>query len=998
MSDRHTRTWRRAVLPWLAPAGGATLMALYVDPLLARHGVPGVVRWPASAAIVATLMLPPAMALAARRSDDFGLVRYAFRPGTMATACTAALAGAQLLVKASGTPLPGGPIVVAVGLVVVWTATYQFASETQAALARRLLMVREEAHADELLLRCRARLADPRVAPEERVVLELNAALALIVLSARTDADDRLDEAFALVEPVVETAPPPLGFAAARRMVDGMRAKALRTGDDVGWDQTLDLLAAAAERLADEPPEARGMVHAARAERLEWRAAPARARGDRKALLAGAAGELEAAAAATPERLDHHALHAAQLARVRAEAAGDGDLDDAIGQLQDAARRLRHAADPRDRDAARIALAGLLIRRADAVPYGATGRAVMEALDGHPLQTTVERLWIDRGTNDLMRAMTLLMSVDERTDEAAELLPGLRERMTRSLRFVSLPRWSDRQTGWMYRKVARKQAGASADRAAATALKWAEWAEARGDHQQAADAAWRWVTASAADLRRRVLEDKEPRVRDLQLQFAAAADRLVRAGRTAEAAIALDRGRAVLLTERTGRTRAGLEERLEAAERSDLAERWRAARARVEQADRAGYAATGAATGGGDRGSEEYRALAEHEGLVREIAALPGFDDVGAPPSYADLLSAAADGPLVYVVALDGRGFALVVVAGAPAPVAVPLPRLDRAWADDASARMATLGRGRPAARALTVLLRELWDRVLAQVAEAMELTPGTVVTLIPVGPLADLPLHAAATAPGADGLWHDRFDEVVFRYAPNARVLLHARRAAAAHVGRAILTADGGAAPAPGAAESAAVLALAEHFGVDAVGAGDDADAVLAGLDAAGLWHLACHGQHDPDVPLDSALMLARALTLRELFARRRGGGRLAVMSTCWSTRLDQERRDEVVGFPSAMLQAGVAGVVSCQAEVDEDAIRLLTLGLLSRVLEGTPPSRALAEAQAWLRTSTNAELEAAFPYAYGPAPPGVDAGRWAAHRQFAEPWTWVVVNYTGA
>jgi CHAT domain-containing protein/tetratricopeptide (TPR) repeat protein len=1003
MSASNARTLRRAVLPWLAPTGLMTIAVIYVEPALVRRGVPLAVRWPVIAAGVATLVTPPSLLLMARRSKDFAGVRYAFRPGALATGCASSWAAAQLVLKATGVPPFGGTAGIVVGTFVTWTATFQYAVETQPVLAERVLVVKDPKHAAELADRCETLLMSGDLSPEQTAVIEINLAAALIALSARSDHGDQLIRAFALTRTAAALAPE-LAFSAAERLVEGMRAKAARTGDDTGWDGGLEMLAETARTSAGERPEAPGLALAARAARSEWRARLARSEEERLVLLEQAMSMLAEAIKATPSQLDQHVLHTAELARLTADHPARGDLDDAIRQLGHAARRLVNA-DPRDRDTVRLALADLLMRRADAKPVNALGQALLDAVPDSRLRGPMERL-VNRGDNDLIRAFRLYMSVsasDGRPEEARRRMPAARERMVEALFLLKLPEWSAKQTGWMYAKAAEELAGLQADGAAATALQWATWAEERGDIQQAAAAWWRWVTANADDLRRRVLQDKEPRIRAVQRLFTIAAERLVAAERFDDAAVALDLGRAVLLTERTGRDRAGLGRRLKVAGHVELAERWRAARARVEAADRAVFHVGAAGVHDltdpedGWDGSTEYRAMAEHDGLLREIAALPGFADVGAPATYATLQAAAAEGPLVYIVALHNRGFALVVGADDAAPAHVDLPRLDRAWADTAADQMRTVTRGAAAARVLGDLLPELWDVVLKPIFDV--LPPKALVTLIPIGALADLPLHAATAAPGADGQWRDRVDGFALRYAPNARVLLQAQAAAASGKPERfrLLSVDG-----PGlsnaVAERESVLRLVpEQRRVQPTPA--TVENVMAALGDADVWHFSCHGHHDPSAPLESTLTLVdRSLRLRELFGLGRDDARLALLTACWSTPVDREQRDEVVGFPSALLQAGVAGVVSCQAVVEDEAACVLSPAFLSRVLDGIPPARALADALAWLRTKTNAELHDAFPEARPLPPDHVPLEEWLVHRPFARPWSWVLVNYTGA
>ena len=107
-------------------------------------------------------------------------------------------------------------------------------------------------------------------------------------------------------------------------------------------------------------------------------------------------------------------------------------------------------------------------------------------------------------------------------------------------------------------------------------------------------------------------------------------------------------------------------------------------------------------------------------------------------------------------------------------------------------------------------------------------------------------------------------------------------------------------------------------------------------------------------------------------------------------------DRPDEVVGFPSAFLQSGVAGVISCQGEVEDTAAMLLVLRFFDGFIATREPARALADAQDWLRTGTNADFCAAYPQEY-PRPPGAGP-RWETRHQFAAPDTWALFNYTGA
>ncbi len=107
----------------------------------------------------------------------------------------------------------------------------------------------------------------------------------------------------------------------------------------------------------------------------------------------------------------------------------------------------------------------------------------------------------------------------------------------------------------------------------------------------------------------------------------------------------------------------------------------------------------------------------------------------------------------------------------------------------------------------------------------------------------------------------------------------------------------------------------------------------------------------------------------------------------------------DEVMSFPSALLQAGVGGVVSSQTVVGDEVAMLLVLAFFERFSSGVDPARALAEAQAWLRGATNDEIHDAFPDA-DPVPPpwnGRALEYWRERQPLSEPHKWAVFSYCG-
>ena len=85
--------------------------------------------------------------------------------------------------------------------------------------------------------------------------------------------------------------------------------------------------------------------------------------------------------------------------------------------------------------------------------------------------------------------------------------------------------------------------------------------------------------------------------------------------------------------------------------------------------------------------------------------------------------------------------------------------------------------------------------------------------------------------------------------------------------------------------------------------------------------------------------------------------------MSACESGITGLELPDEMISLPSALLQAGVAGVIASQWVVDD----LSTTILFARFYdlwrnEGIEPPIALNKAQIWLRDTSNREKRQYF------------------------------------
>lgn len=132
----------------------------------------------------------------------------------------------------------------------------------------------------------------------------------------------------------------------------------------------------------------------------------------------------------------------------------------------------------------------------------------------------------------------------------------------------------------------------------------------------------------------------------------------------------------------------------------------------------------------------------------------------------------------------------------------------------------------------------------------------------------------------------------------------------------------------------------------------------VLRLVDGADLVHLACHGWLRSDNPLFSSLVLSDGpLTVQELVTRRVAPHRL-ILASCQSGADVSYAGDEVLGFVSAMLARGTAGIVASVAAVPDVAAADLMYALHQQLVTG----RTLAHALYGARTTLDRDDPATF------------------------------------
>ncbi|MFZ0161560.1 MAG: CHAT domain-containing protein [Kineosporiaceae bacterium] len=216
-----------------------------------------------------------------------------------------------------------------------------------------------------------------------------------------------------------------------------------------------------------------------------------------------------------------------------------------------------------------------------------------------------------------------------------------------------------------------------------------------------------------------------------------------------------------------------------------------------------------------------------------------------------------------------------------------------------------------------------------------------------PLGLPPDVPL-VVAPARGLNGVTWSALHPAPVSLAPSAALWARTRVQATDDRSEVVLVAGP---DLPGAlAEVRALAAVHAAHGVAArtlVAERSTVDAVTDELAGAGIAHLACHGFLRTDNPAFSALHLADGpLTVHELSLHGRPAHRI-VLAACRSGAQMTYAGEEVLGFVSALLARGTAGVVAATVPVPDGESVPLMRALHEHLARGSTLAEALHAAR---------------------------------------------------
>jgi CHAT domain-containing protein len=239
--------------------------------------------------------------------------------------------------------------------------------------------------------------------------------------------------------------------------------------------------------------------------------------------------------------------------------------------------------------------------------------------------------------------------------------------------------------------------------------------------------------------------------------------------------------------------------------------------------------------------------------------------------------------------------------------------------------------------QALQSLHAQLWRPLTAALADAQTVlvVPGALLSPLPFAALWDGQAHLV--------------EHLRLGLLPSVDAALHTRGSATSTMaplaGSVVVMADSLRLPGT-AAEVAALRACWPQARVHA-GTAATRDALRREAPAAGLLHLACHGEFRTDSPSFSLLHLhdgaLTALEAEDLAL----DGPLVVLSACESALADGARSDESIGLVRSFLVAGASRVLGGLWAVDDEATSRWMAAFHGELARGHPPSQALAQVQ---------------------------------------------------
>jgi|GEM_PF-380331 len=580
----------------------------------------------------------------------------------------------------------------------------------------------------------------------------------------------------------------------------------------------------------------------------------------------------------------------------------------------------------------------------------------------------------------------------------ADLGNGLRDRYVRSGDLWDLEAGIE-----AYEKATKRGLEVAVEEALRISCNWLRWAFERREWKEAKQAYTYTYQAGERLFRIQLLrEQKESFLKETQGLAALGAYSLAKLNRMPEAVLASDSGQARLLSEALALDRAYLSN-LEGTNHASLVTDYRESVAlHQELIRRLGEVAPDDKEQQNVLYAELKQARMKMDETIETIRQISGYEDFLSAPEFEEIQDAARDHPLVYIMSTTAGGLSIIVKDDVT-PVWLPeltenklneiligseteklsatkLEKILKGSEKEESLggylgtylnwRNANTSSTRESAedtwfKTLEHTTKWLWQAVMEPLTKAFP--SDSRVTLIPVGHLNLLPLHAAWTEDHTKPTGKRyALDTIIISYSPNARYLISAQNIANSISSETLLVVDD---PSPVKANrlpnsTYEVEAAASLFPEEKrrILRHEEATrhAVLEAINDYTVLHFSCHGSADFNNPLNSCLLMANdeRFTIKDLLGLRLKGSRLAVLSASETSIIGLDLPDEVVSLSAGMLQAGAAGVVaSLWSPYDLSTAFLMMYFYDIWRKKEIEPVEALRQAQIWMRDTTSRE-----------------------------------------
>ena len=324
--------------------------------------------------------------------------------------------------------------------------------------------------------------------------------------------------------------------------------------------------------------------------------------------------------------------------------------------------------------------------------------------------------------------------------------------------------------------------------------------------------------------------------------------------------------------------------------------------------------------------------LAKRSELVSRIRAIPGFEDFMKAPSFDDLRSAAASGPVIIINHCWWRSDILILLHDTdPLLITTPEDFYDRAI--DMRTRLVKARKEYPLEsrqyqRALRSVLKSLYDlagQPVIKELRRLDIPEQSRIWWCPTSVLCSLPLHAMGPIPSDDGVPRYFSDLYIPSYTPTLLALIESRKLGKSSLEKPsiLLVAN----PDDALQQAWSEIWSIQHLDTKVttfLGKRARNSAVLEGLRDHRFAHFVCHGNLVPEKPFEAHFGLhgSNRLTLHDIVRSRLPDAEFAFLSACHTAELTEGSiADEGLHLTAAVQYCGFRSVVGTMwAMADQD------------------------------------------------------------------------------